>query len=87
MDFETPDGRMRLRAVNPGVSPDQVQEATGFELVIPDEVGETEPPTAEELQVLREVVDPLGVRQTEFRSMRAAANQRIEAARLAREGA
>jgi glutaconate CoA-transferase subunit B len=84
LDFETEDGRARLRAVNPGVTVAQVVEATGFELAIAPDVGETEPPTAEELRVLREVVDPLGVRQTEFRTMRAEANRRIEAARLER---
>ena len=87
LDFEGPGGRARLRAVNPGVTLEQVQEATGFELAIAEEVEESSPPTDEELTVLREVVDPLGVRQTEFRAMRAEANQRIEAARLAREGA
>lgn len=86
-DFETPDGRARLRAVTPGVTPDEVAEATGFELVIPHAVDESAPPTDEELTVLRTIVDPLGVRQTEFKSMRAEANARIEAARLAREPA
>lgn len=80
MDFETPDGRARLRAVHPGVEPEEVQEATGFELVVPDDVERSLPPTDEELRVLREIVDPLGVRQTEFKEMRAAANARIAAA-------
>lgn len=85
LDFETPDGRARLRAVNPGVTPDQVQEATGFDLQIDGHVTETRPPTDEELTVLREVIDPLGVRQTEFKTMRAEANARIEAARMTRK--
>jgi hypothetical protein len=87
MDFESESGQMRVRALHPGVTPDQVQDATGFELIVPNKLPETDPPTDEELRILREVVDPLGVRQTEFRSMRAAANKRIEAARLAREPA
>ncbi|MEX2195933.1 MAG: CoA-transferase [Thermoleophilaceae bacterium] len=87
LDFETPNGQARLRAVSPGVTPAEVQEATGFELVIPADVPESKPPTETELRVLREVVDPLGVRQTEFKSMRAEASRRIEDARTARETA
>ena len=33
-DFETPDHRMRLRSLHPGVSQDEVVAATGFELAI-----------------------------------------------------
>ena len=43
-DFETPDNRMRLRSVHPGVTVDEVVEATGFELVVPDDVPETRLP-------------------------------------------
>ena len=34
LDFETPDHRMRLRSVHPGVTVDEVVAATGFELAI-----------------------------------------------------
>ena len=40
-DFETPDHRMRLRSVHPGVTVDDVVAATGFELAVPDDVPET----------------------------------------------
>ncbi len=43
-DFETPDHRMRLRSVHPGVTVDEIVEATGFELVVPDDVPETRAP-------------------------------------------
>ncbi len=33
-------------------------ENTGFELIIPPNVGQNEPPTDEELRILREEVDP-----------------------------
>lgn len=56
-DFDD-DGRMRLVAVHPGVTVDEVVEATGFELVIPDEVPETRAPTDEERRLLDEVIDP-----------------------------
>jgi acyl CoA:acetate/3-ketoacid CoA transferase beta subunit len=68
LDFETPDHRMRLRSVHPGVSVEQVVENTGFELVIPDDVGESRLPTDEELRLMREVLDPRGLRKAEFGS-------------------
>jgi acyl CoA:acetate/3-ketoacid CoA transferase beta subunit len=59
-DFETDDHRMRLRSVHPGVLVDDVVAATGFELVVPDDVGESRLPNPEELELLREVIDPGG---------------------------
>ncbi|MEZ5204805.1 MAG: CoA-transferase [Acidimicrobiales bacterium] len=61
-DFETDDHRMRLRSVHPGVSVDEVVEATGFELVVPDEVPTSRLPLPEELRLLDEVIDPKGTR-------------------------
>jgi glutaconate CoA-transferase subunit B len=61
MDFEPETKRMRLHTLHPGVTVDQVVKATGFELVIPDDVGETPPPTEQELDVLRRRVDPTGM--------------------------
>jgi len=57
-DFDTPDHRMRLASLHPGVSVDDVVQSTGFELVIPGDVPESRTPTAEELRLLREVLDP-----------------------------
>ncbi|GAA3195838.1 CoA-transferase [Actinocorallia longicatena] len=68
LDFATPDGRLRLRSVHPGVSVEDVVAATGFELVIPDEVPGTRLPTAEELRIMREVLDPKGIREREVPS-------------------
>ena len=67
MDFETPDHRMRLRSVHPGVSVQDVMEATGFELAIDGDVPQSRQPTVEELRLIREVLDPSGVRKGEFR--------------------
>lgn len=50
--------RMKLLALNPGVELEEVIENTGFELLFADEVGRNEPPTDEELRVLREEIDP-----------------------------
>ncbi|WP_406499444.1 CoA-transferase [Streptomyces sp. NBC_00846] len=64
-DFETPDRTMRLRSLHPGVTAEEVAEATGFALPIPDEVPYTREPTAEELRLIREVIDPKGLRESE----------------------
>jgi acyl CoA:acetate/3-ketoacid CoA transferase beta subunit len=64
-DFDTPDRTMRLRSLHPGVTVEQVARATGFRLTIPDEVPYTRDPTDEELRLVREVVDPKGLRDRE----------------------
>ncbi|MFE9856232.1 CoA-transferase subunit beta [Streptomyces sp. NPDC005780] len=64
-DFETPDRTMRLRSLHPGVSLEQVTAATGFALTVPDEVPFTREPTAAELRLIREVIDPKGLRERE----------------------
>ncbi|HTZ08157.1 MAG TPA: CoA-transferase [Acidimicrobiales bacterium] len=64
-DFATPDHVMRLRSVHPGVTVDEVVAATGFALVVPDPVPETRLPTAEELELVRDVLDPGAARHAE----------------------
>lgn len=64
-DFDPTSGRMRLLSRHPGVSAKRVQAKTGFGLLIPATVPETEPPTIEELRLLREEIDPLGIRTLE----------------------
>jgi acyl CoA:acetate/3-ketoacid CoA transferase beta subunit len=65
LDFATPDRRLRLASVHPGVTVAEVQAATGFPLVVGGEVPETRLPTAEELQLIRTVIDPRGKRDAE----------------------
>jgi acyl CoA:acetate/3-ketoacid CoA transferase beta subunit len=65
LDFETPDHRMRLRSVHPGVTVDEVVAATGFDLVVPDDVPESRLPTPDELELIETVIDPAGLRFTE----------------------
>ncbi|MFI5043698.1 MAG: CoA-transferase, partial [Acidimicrobiales bacterium] len=55
---------MRLVSVHPGVTVAEVVEATGFDLVIPDDVGETRAPTDDELVEL-ERIDPRNLRSAE----------------------
>jgi hypothetical protein len=56
---------MRLRSVHPGVTVDDVVVATGFELVIPDDVVESRLPADDELRLIREVIDLEATRERE----------------------
>jgi acyl CoA:acetate/3-ketoacid CoA transferase beta subunit len=66
-DFETPERSMRVRSVHPGVTLGEIAEATGFDLVVPDDVPETRAPTLEELDLIRDVLDPRGLRDREVK--------------------
>ena len=61
MDFDEESGRMRLKSIHDGVQLQEVIENTGFELIMPQEVVTTPPPTEEELSVLRNEMDTLGI--------------------------
>jgi acyl CoA:acetate/3-ketoacid CoA transferase beta subunit len=58
LDFAGHDHTMRLRSVHPGVSVSDVAEATGFLLAAPYDVPQTRLPTAAELALLRDQLDP-----------------------------
>jgi acyl CoA:acetate/3-ketoacid CoA transferase beta subunit len=68
LDFEATDDdgipTLRLRSVHPGVGVDEVVEATGCALVVPDDVPESRPPTADEAAEIARL-DPSGLRAAE----------------------
>jgi acyl CoA:acetate/3-ketoacid CoA transferase beta subunit len=65
LDFATPDRRMRLASVHPGVTVADVVEATGFALAgVDGDVAQSRMPTHDELVAI-EQVDPRGVRYEE----------------------
>jgi glutaconate CoA-transferase subunit B len=55
--FDPDTRRMRVEALHPGVGLDQVREQTGFELLVASDLATTEPPRADELEMLR-ALDP-----------------------------
>lgn len=63
--FDFAKGRMRLTSYHPGVEISRIQARTGFELEIAPDIHETPRPTEEELRLLREEIDPLGIRKLE----------------------
>jgi glutaconate CoA-transferase, subunit B len=52
------DGELILTALHPGVTVEQVLENTGWPLKTAAEIRQTAPPSAEDLRILREELDP-----------------------------
>jgi acyl CoA:acetate/3-ketoacid CoA transferase beta subunit len=67
LDFGGPDRTLRLVSTHPGVTVDDVRQNTGCALAVGD-VATSREPTDEELKLLREVIDPKGVRDKEVPS-------------------
>lgn len=68
MDFHPTSKRMRLKSIHPGITIEKVKDATGFELLIPEDViPETNPPTKAQVKLIREVIDPDEMRKKELR--------------------
>ena len=65
LDFDTPDHRMRLVSVHPGVSVDEVVANTGFELVVAEDTPVSRGPDAAEAAAI-ERLDPRGLRHREL---------------------
>ena len=59
LGFHDETKRMQVESLHPGIGVDEVHANTGFELLEADEIAASEPPTEEELRILREDVDPL----------------------------
>jgi glutaconate CoA-transferase, subunit B len=60
MDFDPGTHRARLATLHPGVTVDQVLEATGFAPILPARLETTPAPTSEEVAILRRL-DPSGL--------------------------
>ena len=67
-NFENDEHRMQVLTVHPGSSIDDIVENTSFEMIIPDTVEESRLPTDEELDLIRNHIDPHGLRKAEFRN-------------------
>ncbi len=66
MGFEENTGLMRLETLHPGVAVEDVKANTGFDLAIPEKVLETEPPTVEQVELIRNKIDLHGLRKQRF---------------------
>ncbi|MBP0047502.1 ketoacid CoA transferase [Marinobacterium sp. AK62] len=66
MDFGGPDHAIRVRSLHPGVTFEEVQENTGFELLKAPDMGETAHPTAEQLAIIAQL-DPHNLRARQLK--------------------
>jgi acyl CoA:acetate/3-ketoacid CoA transferase beta subunit len=59
--FDPVSKRMRLESVHPSSTLDDVLDNMGFSPIIPEHVPQTVPPTAEQVRLIREEIDPEGM--------------------------
>lgn len=55
------DGEMYVESLHPGVIEDTVRNSTGWELRFASDLTETDPPTEDEIGLIRNDLDPDGV--------------------------
>jgi len=75
MDFHPESKKMRLKSLHPGVTLENVQEATGFDLLIPEDaipetrrpIPATRKPSKAQVELIRDVIDPDETRKRGFR--------------------
>ncbi|MEJ2013386.1 MAG: hypothetical protein P8X64_14325 [Anaerolineales bacterium] len=66
--FDFHEGTMRLLSLHPGVSLQRLQAKTGFDLAMAPDLEVTASPSEHEVELLRTVIDPLGIRKLELLS-------------------
>ena len=62
--FLEDSGEMILSVLRPGVSREQVQQEVSWPLAVSGDLREADPPTPEELRIIREELDPEGIYRT-----------------------
>lgn len=60
LGFDDETRRMKILHTYAGETVESIQESTGFELLVDPDVSPFDPPTIEELTLIREEIDPLG---------------------------
>ncbi|MGH8808219.1 MAG: CoA-transferase subunit beta [Noviherbaspirillum sp.] len=79
LDFEGPQHALRVRSLHPGVTFEEVQAVTGFELLRAPDMGSTPLPDAAQLEIIRKL-DPHNLRATALRNNPPALRAAAEAA-------
>ncbi len=64
--FDKKTGTMKLEALYPDTTVEMILKNTGFKPIIPDKVPTVEPPTKQQIDILRRLADPTGIRKKEF---------------------
>ena len=66
LELDVKEKRFRLVSIHPGVALDDVRAQTGGDFLVAEPLPRTQPPSQDELRLIREEVDPFGIRQLEF---------------------
>jgi glutaconate CoA-transferase, subunit B len=66
--FDFTEGRLRLITVHPGITMNRIQAKTGFEFDVSPDIQQTPRPEDKEIRLLREEIDPMGIRRLELLS-------------------
>ncbi len=67
-DFNGPEHQMRAVSLHPGVEPEHVAENASFEVHGLDSAETTRLPSSDEVQLIRDVIDPKSLRDKEVRT-------------------
>jgi glutaconate CoA-transferase, subunit B len=59
--FDDASKKLKLVSIHPGVTVAQIKENSSFDIMIPDKVPTSPEPSAKELKILREEIDPAGI--------------------------
>ena len=65
-ELDPREKRFRLVSIHPGVALDDIRAKTGGDFLVEEPLRRTDPPSEDELRLIREEVDPFGIRQLEF---------------------
>lgn len=58
--FDKHSKRMKLESLHPNITIDMIKENSGFDIIIPEDVSITKPPSQDELKILKQI-DPTGM--------------------------
>ena len=59
--FDPVSKRMRIESIHPGNTVEDVVANLGFKPIVPEQIAITPPPTAEQIRLIREEIDPAGM--------------------------
>jgi glutaconate CoA-transferase subunit A len=65
-ELDSNERRFRLISIHPGITLENVKAQTAGDFLVTEPVPQTEPPGEEQLRLIREEVDPFGIRRLEF---------------------
>lgn len=65
LDMNPAKQTLRVKSIHPGATADEVRAKTGFAIEMPNPVPRTQPPSDEEVSILRTHIDPQGILRNE----------------------